>query len=289
MVPFEKKMKKLLILLSFSLTAALAQEPAAVSINGREFTRAEFEQMVRAVGGAIPAQFNANRQGFLEMYGLMQRLAEEAKKARIHELEPYATRLRYNEMTQLATYVLDVKNREAKIMPEDQRAYYEKHKDRYSVAKTKVLYLSFSNTPTIGAGAARSEADTKALAAKIKAQLDQGAGFVDLVRQYSDDADSKSRDGDFPDIKPTDSSLPTAITQAIVQLKPGQVSEPIRQPNGYYLFRLEAFTQQPFEEVRDDIYIALQKEFLDKWVDSVRDSVKIEVRDQNFLSGQAQP
>lgn len=280
---------KLMILLTLAAAGAIAADPVAVTVNGRDYTRAEFEQMIRYVGGAIPAQFNSNRKAFLEMFALTQRFAEEARKAKVHEIEPYASRLKYAEMMQLAQYVLDVKNREAKILPEDQRAYYEKTKQRYTSARIKVLYLSFVTTPVLGAGAARDEAAAKELAGKLKARIDGGADFVALVREYSDDPDSKSKDGDFPEIKPTDTSLPTNITQAVFALKPGQVSEPIRQPNGYYLFRLESLVEQPFDEVRDDIYIELQKEFLDKWVDSVRASATVEVKDESFLQGPVKP
>ena len=47
--------------------------------------------------------------------------------------------------------------------------------------------------------------------------------------------------------------------------------------------------QQPFEQVRDDIYIELQKEFLDQWVEGVRKSVQVEVKDESFLQGPARP
>lgn len=282
-------MMKPLILLTLAAIGAAAADPVAVTINGRDYTRAEFEQLMRNIGGNIPAQFNSNRQGFLDMFALTQRFAEEARKLKVHELEPYKSRIAYNEMMQLAQYVLDVKNREAKILPEHQRAYYDKNPNKYSAAKIKVLYLAFTNTALPGAAGGRTEADAQALAARLKAQLSKGADFVKLVREYSDDPDSKSKDGDFPDIKPSDSSLPTNITQAVFALKPGEISEPIRQPNGYYLFRLEQMIQQPFEQVRDDIYIELQKEFLDQWVEGVRKSVQVEVKDESFLQGQAQP
>lgn len=280
---------KPLILLTLAAIGAAAADPVAVTVNGRDYTRAEFEQLIRNIGGNIPAQFNSNRRGFLEMFALTQRFAEEARKLNVHELEPYKSRVAYNEMMQLAQYVLDVKNREAIIMPEHQRAYYEKNPKKYSAAKIKVLYLAFTNTALPGATGARTEADAKALAAKLKAQVSSGADFVKLVREYSDDPDSKSKDGDFPDIKPSDSSLPTNITQAVFALKPGEISEPIRQPNGYYLFRLEQMIQQPYEQVRDDIFMELQKEYLDKWVDGVRKSVQVEVKDEGFLKGPARP
>jgi peptidyl-prolyl cis-trans isomerase C len=280
---------KLLIPLIFFATLAAAQDPAAVSINGKTYTRAEFEAMVQNVGGNIPAQFNSNREGFLEMLGLTQRFAEEAKRLKVHEMEPYASRMAYNEMIQLAQYVLDVKSREFRVMPGEQEAYYEKNKQRYATARVKVLYLSFLNTAVLGAGPARNEEETKALVAKIQARLKSGTDFVALVREYSDDADSKAKDGDFSELSASDTSLPVEVTKAIFDLKPGQVTEPIRQANGYYLFRLEEMKTKPFEEVRDDIYMDLQKEALDAWVGGIRETVKVEVKDPSFLQAPAQP
>ena len=37
-------------------------------------------------------------------------------------------------------------------------------------------------------------------------------------------------------------------------LKKGDVSEPLKQPNGFYLLRAEEVTVRPLSEVRDEIY-----------------------------------
>lgn len=284
---------KHLILLSLFAIPLCAQapgeqpDPVVATINGKDYTKAQFEGMVQSIGGAIPMQFASNRRGFVETLGLTLRLEEEARKMGLDKREPYATQLAYNTMIFLAQTVLNEKNKEAKIFPEQQKAHYEKNKRDYSSAKVKVLYLAFTNSAMPGQVAIRGEADAKELLVKIRDLMKEGASFVEMIRKYSDDADSKAKDGDFPEVKPTDSTLPPDIRGAIFGLEPGQVSAPIRQANGYYLFQLVSLETPPFEEVRDQIFMDLQKVELDKWMDVVRSSVKVEFKDEAFFGAPA--
>lgn len=262
-------------------------EPVVATINGKGYTKAEIERMVQSIGGSIPMQFASNRRGFVETLGLTQRLEEEARKMGLDKREPYATQLAYNTMIFLAQSVLNEKNKEAKIFPEQQKAYYEKNKRDYSSAKVKVLYLAFTTSAMPGPATLRSEAEAKELIVKIQGEMKAGASFVEMIRKYSDDADSKAKDGDFPAIKPTDSTLPPDIRRAIFALEPGQVSAPIRQANGYYLFQLVSLETPPFEEVRDQVFMDLQKVELDKWMDVVRSTVKVEFKDETFFGAPA--
>jgi parvulin-like peptidyl-prolyl isomerase len=280
---------KHLILLSLFAIPLCAQapegkpEPVVATINGKDYTKAEIERMVQSIGGTIPMQFASNRRGFVETLGLTLRLEEEARKLGLDKREPYAAQLAYNTMIFLAQTVLNEKNKEAKIFPEQQKAHYEKNKRDYSSAKVKVLYLAFTTSAMPGPVAMRSEADAKGLLVKIQGEMKAGANFVEMIRKYSDDADSKAKDGDFPPVKPTDSTLPPDIRGAIFGLEPGQVSAPIRQANGYYLFQLVSLETPPFEELRDQIFMDLQKVELDKWMDVVRSSVKVEFKDETFF------
>lgn len=284
-------MMKRLILLSLTAVAVLAQAPPAggpaVTINGRDYTSAELENLVRQVGGSLPAQFNSDRKAFLETLALTQRLEEEARKAGLDKKEPYATQLAYNTMLFLAQSMLNEKNKSFSLLPEQQKAHYDANKSRYASARVKVLYLSFSNTPIPGV-TTRTEAEAAKLAEKIAAEAKAGGDFVALVRKYSEDQESKEKNGDFPPVKAGDKTLPPAIAETVFKLKPGEVSAPLRQPNGFYLFRLEGLDVTPYEEVRDRIFMELQEEALKQWVESVRKSAKVEFRDESFLKAPAQ-
>ena len=67
-------------------------------------------------------------------------------------------------------------------------------------------------------------------------------------------------------------------------LQPGEVSDPIKQANAYYIFRLEEFVSPPFEEVKDDVYNAIQKERFDAWMNEVRKDAGLEIKDEKYFS-----
>jgi parvulin-like peptidyl-prolyl isomerase len=49
-------------------------------------------------------------------------------------------------------------------------------------------------------------------------------------------------------------------------MKQGDVSEPLRQANGYYLLRAEQVSYRPFEQVRDEVFGQLRSERATKWM-----------------------
>ncbi|MEM6547420.1 MAG: peptidylprolyl isomerase [Pseudomonadota bacterium] len=83
--------------------------------------------------------------------------------------------------------------------------------------------------------AGRSDADTLALATQLSDDLNGGADFVAAVRQHSR-SPSASRDGEIGWI--SSDRLPPDLAQALGQLEPGDVSEPLKVAGGYSLLKV---------------------------------------------------
>ena len=81
-------------------------------------------------------------------------------------------------------------------------------------------------------------------------------------------------------------NLPEAIRNAVFALKPGEISEPVRQPNGFYLFRAEEGGCPPFQQVRDEIFNEVRRsvQFKSGW-SRRRRAVNAEVRERGVLHG----
>ncbi len=113
-----------------------------------------------------------------------------------------------------------------------------------------------------------------------------GEDFVTLVSEASESG-TKTAGGlvgpvNVDDLNPT-------LANALADLKPGQVTEPIRGPKGYQLFELEKRntpTLKPFEDVRTDIEQAIRLERLgpetQKLLERLRTQAVIEWKDENF-------
>ncbi len=289
MLPFEKKMMKPLMLLALAGIAAYGQgpivpndpDPVVVSLNGKGYRRTELEALINAVGGGVAVNYRANKRAFLEQLALTLKLEQIADEKKIPTFEPYKSRLAYNRTMLLATAMMSEAQRDLSNTAEDQAKYYAEHKAEFSRAQTKIIYLPF---PPVPEGGTRDEEAVKKTAEDLVKRARAGEPFVELVKKYSEDADSKAKDGDFPPFNPADESLPAPVKTIVFGLKPGEVSDGVRQANGYYVFRLEKFIVPELDAIRNEVYMALQREQFDKWMADVRKSVQVEVKDEKFLT-----
>jgi peptidyl-prolyl cis-trans isomerase C len=171
-------------------------------------------------------------------------------------------------------------------------AYYAANKEKYKQVKTDAIYVAFSNSTagTTGSDGKKvlSQAEAQAKAAKLLADIRAGADFAKLARENSDDETSRSKGGFFANLGPTD-SIPEAIRNAVFALKPGATTEPIGQPNGFYLFRAESVSYRPLSEVQDQIYNQIKQDRFQKWFTDLRGNTPVQFMNPNFPGGPAAP
>ncbi len=91
-----------------------------------------------------------------------------------------------------------------------------------------------------------SEAEARHKLEILKERLDHGADFADLARQYSNDL-SSAKGGDLGWLYPGD-TVPE-FERAMIDLKPGAISQPIQSPFGFHLIQVQ---ERKVEEVSDD-------------------------------------
>lgn len=267
---------------------AATDDPVVVVINGKPLRVKELELLVRALPENVTRSYYADKKTFLEQYALMLQLAELAEKEGIDKQFPNAQRMAYNRTLYLAQTMFTHQGVRKSTTDEDLQKYYKEHAGEMGGAKVKVLYIAFNDNPLPSTDPAAKKPLTEELAARkadaLVKELRAGADFAKLVKENSDDEDSRSKDGDFPEIKPKDTSIPPAIRTAVFGLKPGEVSDPIKQANGFYIFKLVELTVPPLEQVRNEVMDGIQNERTKAWVESIRSGIKIEFKDDAYLA-----
>jgi len=261
----------------------LPPDTVVATIDGQKVLAADLQAIMRALS---PQQQEANLKNprmFLEQYGLMKRLSGLGEKAGLDQKSPLKEQLAYGRMLGLAQAQLQASQDQVKITPDDIQKFYDTNKDGYTQARIKVIYVPFSANPTSDQNASDkrtlSESDAKAKAEKLYADLQAGADFVKLVKENSGDSASASKDGDFGTIRRSD-QIPEEIKGAIFDLKPGQVSKPVRQPNGFYIFRAEEIGTEPLEKVRAQISERLTSSRMTQSVEDLRKSLAIKIENE---------
>jgi peptidyl-prolyl cis-trans isomerase C len=268
----------------------VAPDSIVLEANGKKYTAAEVDKLIEA----LPPQYHQAAKSdpkVMSQVFWIRRLVEEAEKAGLEKKSPYKEQLEYNRMQLLAQGFLFVYGNTINVTPEDQEKYYKANPDKFKQAKVRVIYLTFNPTPektSPDGKKLRTEAEAKAKIDELRKQVVEGADFGKLARDNSDDRTSAIKDGDFGIMKQS-STYPAPIKAAVFGLKQGEVSQPVRQPNGFYLIRVDEIIVQPFEEVATEIYQDIKTERINDYNKNLQSQYQVKVENPAYFSPQAPP
>ena len=138
------------------------------------------------------------------------------------------------------------------------RARYESEKTRFGTSEQRMASHILVKVDEKASAAAVAAALAKAQGLAMRARL-PGADFAALARENSDDLGSKSAGGDLGAIEK--GVFGDAFDKAFFALQPGQVSAPVRLPDGWHVVwyrELQPGNAKTFEEVRGQLEVEYQ-------------------------------
>lgn len=269
-------------------------DSAVVAIfgDGTKFTMGDFKKIYEALPPPNQQMALRNREQWLHQWELFRTLTKMAEEAKIDQESPYKESLAYQRMTVLATAQINAAMNKIVVEPGEIAKYYDSHQQKFTQVRVKAIYIAFSDDAASSAAAKGkkplTEAEAKAKAVKLLAAIKGGADFVKLVKENSDDETSRAKDGDFATLRSSD-NIPDAFRAAVFALKQGEVTQPLKQPNGFYILRAEEVTVRPLSEVRDDIYSELKATHSDEWLRALDRNAKVQIVNPEFLAGSTTP
>lgn len=257
-------------------------------VNGQKLTYAELEGFLHALPPQMQQSAMSDRKEFIKRYAFMRKLTEMAEKDKLDEKSPYKESLAVDRMNILTQAQLNEMYLKLMVEPADIQKFYDNNRDSYSQVKVKAIYVGFTSNPAAKAGASGKkyldEAEAKAKADRLIKEGRAGADFAKLAKENSEDAKSAGENGDFGTLKKSD-NLPDAIRATVFALKQGEISEPVRQANGFWIFKADQVVTRSFLDVKSDIYNQLKEARLKEWIDSTNKSLDIKYESQAFFTG----
>ncbi len=170
----------------------------------------------------------------------------------------------------------------------DLEKYYNEHKDEFVRQEQVGLQEIFLSTE------GKDEKTVAALEKKAKdlvARARKGENFGNLARDNSN-AETAANSGELPPFKRGD--LRKEIEDIVFKQTNGYVTDPIRQPNGFEILKIEAHYQQglqPFEavenEVMEKLYTPRMQPALRAYLTKLRQEAFLQVRAGYVDSGAA--
>jgi parvulin-like peptidyl-prolyl isomerase len=277
--------------LAFAQAAQQAKVPddkVVAEIDHKKYTARE----VRELRDGLPPQgqqmYAVNPTGALQQMLFAKHLAEEAERKGLDKVSPNKEQLLYQRTMALLNMAITDYADHISVPVPDQQRYYSDHAADFEQARVRVIYIAFSSGQVKSDVKVRTETEAKAKIEGIREQLAAGADFAKLAKETSEDQDSAEKGGEWGIIK-RNSKLPDEVLKAIFALKAGEVSQPIKQANGFYLLKVDEFSKQPFDEVSQKIFEQMKGDVLRAWIDGITKRFAVKVEDSDFFSHQQPP
>jgi len=237
-------------------------------IKGRKITFEEFQKRVIEIPPYYQG-FLATENGKMELLnGMIAEavLIQEAKEEGLHKREEIKNRLKsVEDRVLLEAMVQELQKGRIAVSDEEVKDYFEKNKEKFTEPEqVRVSHILVRS---------------KSEALEILNELEGGANFEKLAREYSIDSMTASMGGDLGYI--SRGEMIPAFEEAVFALeKKGDVSQIIKSPFGYHLVKLtdiKKMDKKTPEEIIYEIKMRIQNEKLDRLVERYRKELMVSV------------
>jgi len=164
----------------------------------------------------------------------------------------------------------------------EMREYYETNRAKFTEDETfRARHIFFRISEKAPAEEIKRSMVT---ALTVLAEAKGGKDFSELARTYSEDPAARKDAGDLGIFKKGD--MMPELEQAIMAMKPGEVSELVYTPSGFHIIKLEeriAGKLKPFDsvkaEIEEAIYRKKSEERFSAWANELKGKASVEVKD----------
>jgi peptidyl-prolyl cis-trans isomerase C len=191
----------------------------AVIVNGKAIPKAQLDKLVQKSGQPDNPQV---RDQAREMLVTKELILQEADKRGVTQKESVREQLEQSRVGILVAAVFEDYVEKEGVTESELKAAYESVKAQYTGKEYHVEHILVEK-----------EADAKAIIAQLKA----GSNFEEIAKAKSKDPGSAPSGGDLGWV--TEKSLVPEFSKAMVQLKPGQVTDkPVKSQFGWHVIKM---------------------------------------------------
>jgi len=282
--------------------ATVPPDTVVAIVDGHPVTAEQAQNLILNAGPQAVSFFQRQPKEALQQIFIMHYLGDQAEMLKLGERSPLREQLEAMRHNILAEAMVSEERNSYPVSEKQIIEFYTAHQAQFEEAKIKVLYIGFQSAAPAPKGNstddtaeaarqallhehpanARSELEAKALADNLVKQLRGGADFAKLVAEYSDDSTSKAVGGDFPSIKQA-SPYPAELKKAVFAMKPGDISDAVRQSGGFYIIKLQEIKAQPVADVSAQIVQHIRDDHRNEYMNALQQRFKPQIENPDFF------
>jgi len=268
--------------------AAVRPDEVVLTIGDSKITAAEFEALARnlppEVASVLPSM---GKKGFAERYANLFGLAKEGEKRKVDQSEVFRQMMAFQRLMLLGQLTLnEVATSTGEVSPDEVNSYYTAHQPDFQQVKLRGIYIPFGTEAEAGASEAApgsqakakppanqagkpklTEAEARTKAESLRQRIRAGESMATLAKKESDHA-TAAKGGDFDFVRR--GQFAPQIDSVIFGLELQQVSDPVKDRFGYFIFQVEEKRAQPVQEVRTVIENNLRQQKLGETLSKIQ-------------------
>jgi hypothetical protein len=286
---------------------AVAKSPSAECKT--VITKAEFETLAGHLAPNVTPQMKKQLASLLPQWIMM---SNEAKKKGLDKSPQFEDRVKVLKMQLLSQELRqNIQEEAGKISPEDIEKYYKEQADTYDQFNLDRLFVprTKQNEPEAketekpeklteeAQKAKQAEEKKKAeeseqamtqLAESLRARAAAGEDFAKLQKEAFTAAGMKM---DSPTVNlPSVRRNGLAPAQAaVLDLKPGEVSQVINDAGGHYIYKVNSKSEIPLDQVKNEIRSKLQNDRMREMMEKLSNPSQVETNEAYFGPGGVGP
>ena len=268
------------------------QDPKRVVavIDGNNITAEQADGLLKMVPESQRRSIPSVESAVQQLY-MIQQLSAEAAKLNLDQESPWKEQIRLDRERIMGQAYLDRLSKSKSGPEPDTKQYYDTHSDEFDQAKVSGIFVAFNTpgTPAGGATTSRTEQQARDKANDLEKKLKGGADFAALAKSDSDNAQAAARGGEMGTVSGGATNVPAEVKTAIFKLQSGQISDPVRVQNGFYIFKVETRSKQTYDQARSQIAQKLENDRNQAVMKEQYDKYKIQVKDPDFFNASNSP
>jgi peptidyl-prolyl cis-trans isomerase C len=241
--------------------ARQAKEDIVATVNGRPITVSMVNEKIAKLPQYYQTFAAQHKKEIVDEVIIEELLYEEAKRRKLHK-DPDIKELINDAVRKIliSRVIEDETKNSAPVSDDDVKAYYEQNKEKYMIPEM--------------VRASHILVDTEEDANRAKGELDRGADFAAVAKEYSKDL-TKDRGGDLGYFKK--GQMIPEFENAAFNLKVGGTSDVVKTRFGYHIIRLNDYKPaeyRSFDEVSDTVRTSIMRDRQRQSFDSFTDTLK---------------
>lgn len=247
-------------------------------------TRTQFERLLASLPQQTRAQA-ATPEGkrlLADRLADLKILAQEARSRGLQSNPEVASQLKTQEDSLLANVMYQQLIQSATPSEAELKATYEARKAQLEQVKARHILVRFQGSRVALRKDQKELTDAEALAKAqaLRERIVKGEDFAAVAKAESDDTATGAKGGDLGTM--SRGRMIPEFEKAVFDLKPGEISEPVKTPFGYHIVQMQERTTPPFEKVRADLERDAKNEMATQTVHALREKSNVKFNPDYF-------